>query len=566
MRDLAPDLILFNGQITTWDNELPHCQALACKDGRVVAIGNDADVLALTGPKTQSINLAGKTAIPGLNDAHNHMLEVGIKFTRLELENCTSIADMVAGVREWAQRTPPGQWIIGEGWNESLFAEGRLPDRHDLDAATTQHPVLLKRFFNMDVVNSTALHMAGVSRDTPDPNGGKIEREPDGAPSGILRAAAKLFVRNLLSEPSLEQRVEALDKASRVYLSYGITSILDPGLYPAEMQAYQTAYLRGKLHIRANLMPSWHGFREEEIEQTLDMRASQLGLFSGFGDDWLRLGGLKMAVDGGTTSHTAWMFQPFVGETEVRNFNRLNPDDLRRYFKRGHELGWDIGIHAIGDRAHHESAMAFAAVLDAAEDVGRRTDDGLNSPPIPSHLPSSVSRQSPRHNLIHAYFATEASLQAMAEFDIAAVIQPTFIYYEGDDLFRDVGETLAHQYKPMRTYLDRGIRVVATSDVPSTVHFNPFISLYALVTRKTHKGTRIAPQEAVTREEALRAYTESGPWLTREEDHKGRLSLGYLADIAVLDRNYFTCPEEEIKAIQVDMTIVNGQLAFTREP
>ena len=564
VRDLAPDLILHNGQITTWDPDLPHCSALACKDGRIVALGDNAHVLALAGPHTQTIDLQGKTTVPGLNDAHNHMLEVGIKFTRLELENCSSISEMVDGVRAWAKRTPPGQWIIGEGWNESLFQEGRLPNRHDLDAATTQHPVLLKRFFNMDVVNSTALALGGVTRDTPDPHGGKIEREPDGSPSGILRAAAKLFVRNLIPEPSLHQRVQALDIASQTYLRYGITSILDPGLYPKEMQAYQTAYEQGKLHIRANIMPSWHGFREEEIESELDMRASQLGLFSGFGDDWLRLGGLKMAVDGGTTSHTAWMFQPFLGETEVRNFNRLDPDDLRRFFKRGHELGWDIGIHAIGDRAHHESALAFAAMLDTVEDGRQMTDDGQNAPSSPSRLSSSVVRQSSRHNLIHAYCATETSLQAMAEFDIAAVIQPTFIYYEGDDLFRDVGERLAHQYKPMRTYLDRGIRVIATSDVPSTVHFNPFISLYALVTRKTHKGTLIAPQEAVSREEALRAYTESSPWLTREEDRKGRLSLGYLADIAILDTDYFTCLEEDIKNIQVVMTIVNGRVAFEK--
>jgi predicted amidohydrolase YtcJ len=296
-------------------------------------------------------------------------------------------------------------------------------------------------------------------------------------------------------------------------------------------------------------MPSWHGFREDEDESNLDKRAAELGVFSGLGDDWLRLGGLKMAVDGGTTSHTAWMFQPFVGETEVRNFNRLDPDDLRRFFARGTQLGWDIGIHAIGDRAHHESALAFAAVMDA------------HSPLL---LGEGAGVRHYRHNLIHAYFATEESLQAMVEFDIAAVIQPTFIYYEGDDLFRDVGDELAHRYKPMRTYLDRGIRVVATSDVPSTVHFNPFIGLYSLVTRKTHKGTKIAPQEAATREEALYAYTVAGAWLTREEDHKGPLRPGFLADLAVLDRDYFSCDDEEIKDINVLMTIVNGKIAFAQ--
>jgi predicted amidohydrolase YtcJ len=539
-RDPAPDLILFNGQIATFVPKLPRCRALACKDGRVVALGDDADVRALAGAHTQQIDLGGRTAVPGFNDAHNHMLELGLKLGRLAVENCRSIAEMVELVREQAAHTPAGEWIVGEGWNESLFAEGRLPDRHDLDAATTRHPVLLKRFFNMDVVNSRALELAGVSRATPDPAGGRIERLGDGSPSGILRASAKLLCRQLLADPSMDECVAALDAAGRAYLAVGITSVLDPGLRPWELHAYQLARTAGKLHIRANLMPSWHGFREDENAGQLDVRAAELGVFSGLGDDWLRLGGLKMAIDGGTTSHTAWMFQPFVGETKVHDYNRLDPEDLRVFFARGHALGWDIGIHAIGDRAHHEAAAAFADVL-------------AESP-----------RSDHRHNLIHAYFASQASLQQMARYQIAAVIQPTFIYYEGDDLFRDVGAELAQRYKPMRTYLDRGIPVIATSDIPSTVHFNPLIGLYSLVTRKTWQGTPIAPQEAVTREEALRAYTLAGAWLTREEDHKGPLAPGYLADIAVLDRDYFTCPEEQIKDIAVELTVVDGKVAYRR--
>ncbi|MBU6361435.1 MAG: amidohydrolase [Chloroflexota bacterium] len=540
-RDLSPDLILYNGNIHTFDKTVPQCSAIACKDGRVIALGDDSSVRALAGQRTQQIDLAGKTAVPGLNDGHNHMLQLGIKMTRIQLDLVKSIAEMVELVRERAKITPPGQWIIGEGWNESTFAEGRLPNRHDIDVATSEHPVILQRFFNMDVVNSRGLLLAGITRDTPDPQGGKIEREANGEPSGILRAAAKQPVRSLLPKPTMDECIAALDAASSEYLTYGITSVLDPGLYPYEIQAYLLAHKAGRLRVRTNLMPSWHGFREDEHEAELDDRAANLGVFSGLGDDWLRLGGMKMAVDGGTTSRTAWMFQPFVGETVVRDYNRLDPAQLRRYFARGHELGWDIGIHAIGDRAHHECAAAFADVLKKA--------------PKRDH----------RHNLIHSYFATEESLQNMTEYGLGAVIQPTFIYFEGDDLFRDVGETLAHQYKPMRTYLDRGIRVIATSDIPSTVHYNPYISLYALVTRKTHKGTLIAPQEAVTREEALYAYTCTAPWLTREEDHKGPLSLGYLADIAVLDRDYFTCPAEEIKDIMPVMTIVDGKVAWQKD-
>ena len=539
LRDLAPDLILHNGRIVTLSGALPGCSALAAKDGRIVALGDDVDVLALAGPATQVIDLVGRTAIPGLNDAHNHMLQVGLKLSRLPLENCQSIAEMVDLVRAAAARTPPGEWILGEGWNESLFAEGRLPHRSDLDAATIDHPALLMRFFNMDVVNSVALALAGIDAATEDPPRGRIERDTDGSPSGVIRAAAKPLVRRLLPQPTLAEQVAALDAASCAYLAYGITSILDPGLEPDELRAYVEAYRQGKLHVRSNVMPSWHGFHEETPEAVLDDRAAGLGIASGVGDDWLRLGGLKMAVDGGTTSHTAWMFQPFLGASEVKDYNRLNPEDLRRYFAQGHDQGWDIGIHAIGDRAHHEAAAAFADVL-------------------------ADRQHTARHQLIHAYFATEESLQHMARHDLAAVIQPTFIYYEGDDLFRDVGPELAARYKPMRTYLDRGIRVVATSDIPSTVHYNPFVGLYALVTRKSHQGTPIAPTEAVSREEALYAYTVAGAWLTREEDHKGSLALGYLADIAALDRDYFSVPEEAIKDVQVDLTIIGGRVVYQR--
>ncbi|NJN16167.1 MAG: amidohydrolase [Oscillochloris sp.] len=539
-RDPAPDLILFNGSIHTLWPELPRCSAIACKDGRITALGDDSQVRVLAGSQTEQIDLAGRTVIPGLNDAHNHMLELGLKLGKLQVENCRSIAEMVALVREAAAQTPPGTWIVGEGWNESLFAEGRLPTRQDLDAATSAHPVLLKRFFNMDLVNSQALELAGVGRHTPDPQGGRIERDESGEPNGILRAAAKLFCRQLLPEPSESELIAALDAAGKAYLAVGITSILDPGLYPGEMRAYLRARNQGMLRVRVNLLPSWHGFREDEAREQLDARAAELGVFSGLGDEWLRLGALKMAIDGGTTSRTAWMFQPFLGEDKVHDFNRLDPEDLREFFARGHELGWDIGIHAIGDRAHHEAALAFADVLDSA--------------PPRDH----------RHNLIHGYFASEASLLHMARHNLAVVIQPTFIYYEGDDLFRDVGSELAHRYKPARTYLDRGIRVVATSDIPSTAHYNPFVGLYSLVTRKTWQGTLIAPHEAISREEALYAYTVAGAWLTREEQFKGPLAPGFLADLAVLDRDYFTCPEDAIRAIEVDITVVGGKVAYQK--
>jgi predicted amidohydrolase YtcJ len=532
----APDLLLYNGRIATQLAEVPYVSALAVRADRVLAIGDDAEILALADQQTLTIDLGGRTVIPGINDAHNHMLDYGLKLKRISLDDCDSIAEMTRRVAVTAATLPDGSWIVGDGWNESLFAEGRLPNRHDLDAATTRHPVLLRRFFNTDVVNSLALELAGITAETADPQGGRIERFADGSASGILRASAKDLCRTLIPAPNAEECAAALAAAAEAYARVGITSILDPGLNEWEIQAYINARQAGVLLQRANLMVSWHGFRTDEPEALCDQRSALLGGLCGMGDDRLRIGGLKMAIDGGTTSRSAWMYQPFLGEDTVYDYNRLDPAQLREYFARGHDQGWDIGIHAIGDRAHHEAAAAFHDVLQQRPAAGRR------------------------HNLIHGYFASPQSLDWMVEHELAVVVQPTFIWYEGDDLFRDVGAEPAARYKPLKTYLARGIHVVATSDVPSTPYYDPFIGLYSMVTRKSRLGTLIAPDEAITREQALEAYTLGGAWLTHEEQDKGRLAPGCLADFAVLDRDYFSCDAEEIKDIRVLLTAVGGQI------
>jgi hypothetical protein len=321
---------------------------------------------------------------------------------------------------------------------------------------------------------------------------------------------------------------------------YGITSVVEPGLRPEEIRAYQSFHQEGELSVRMNLMPSWWGFYDDEQGDHLDHRAGELGLYSGFGDEWLRIGALKMAIDGGTTPHTAFMYEPYEGDTELVAFNRIPLDALLRYFRTAQELGWDVGIHCCGDHAQDMAVDTFARV---AREI-----------PFPDA----------RHNIIHAYFPTPRALDQMAEYNIAAVLQPTFIYWEGDLLFRDVGEQRAKNYKPVRKYLDRGVVVTSSSDVTSTVSANPFVSLYALVTRKNRLGQEIAPHEAVSREEALRTFTQGGTWLTREEAIKGSLEVGKLADMAVLDRDYFSVPAEEIKDIQVDKTIVGGQVVWER--
>jgi predicted amidohydrolase YtcJ len=540
IKDLSPDLILLNGRICTLDDESTVAQAVAVKDGRVIAVGGDAEIEGLAGPNTERVALDGRTVIPGIFDSHNHLMEVGAKLSTIRLDECRSQEEMMELVRERAKETPPGEWIVGQGWNEGNFADGKLPTRHDIDPATDEHPVILMRFFNTDVVNSVALRMAGVTRSTPDPESGQIHRDADGEPDGLLRAAAKMLVRPLVPRPGLAEMKEHLRLACAEMHRFGITSVVEPGLYPREIRAYQSFYQDGELSVRVNLMPSWHGFHDDEKEEDLDHRAGELGIYTGLGDEWLRMGGLKMAIDGGTTPHTAYMYEPFEGESEVINYNRLGLDDLYRYFRAAQELGWDVGIHCCGDHAQDMAVDTFAKV---ARDV-----------------PNADAR----HNIIHAYFPTPRALDQMAEYNVAAVLQPTFIYWEGDLLFRDVGERRAQNYKPARKYLDRGVVVTSSSDVTSTVSANPFVALYALVTRKNNIGQEVAPHEAIGREEALRTYTIAGTWLTREEKLKGTIEVGKLADMAVLDRDYFSVPEEEIKEIQVDTTIVGGKVVWNR--
>ncbi|MFT7584672.1 MAG: putative amidohydrolase YtcJ [Cellvibrionaceae bacterium] len=545
--DQSPDLILTNGRFHILDLENTVVRAVAVRDGRILATGNERLIGDMAGPATKVIDLEGKTVIPGIFDSHAHLQEVGLKLAAIRLDECKSPEEMMELVREKAADTPPGTWIVGMGWNEGNFsdadgriANGRMPTKHDIDPATDQHPVILQRFFNCDVVNSKALELAGITSKTPDPAGGKIEHDEHGEPNGLIRAGAKLLVRNLLPKATQTDLKNAIRLGCEEFNRFGITSTIEPGLRPHQLQSFQDYHQETGMSVRTALMPSWHGFFEDETTDELDARAKQYGLHSGFGNEWLQINGLKMAIDGGSSPHTAWMYEPFEGEDAVIDYNRMSPADLERYFRMAQELGWDIGIHACGDRAQDVVASAFAKV---AQDV---------------------PRPDARHNIIHAYFPTDTAIEQMAEHNIAAVVQPTFLYWEGNMIFRDVGEKRAANWKPVRKYLDRGVHVTASSDVPSTVSVNPFVGMYALVTRMNNLGREVGWDQAVTRREALRMYTADGTWLTREEKLKGTLEPGKLADFAVLDRNYFSIPVDEIKDVQVDLTLCGGKVVWER--
>ena len=275
IRDLSPDLILTDGRFYTPGRR--ECRGAGRGDQRRPLHGRSATTpksRALAGSgQPAEISLGGRAVIPGLFDSHVHMLESGAKLATIRLDECESPEEMAALVAARAKDTPPGTWIIGQGWNEGNFRDGRLPTRHDIDPATAEHPVVLMRFFNTDVVNSYALRLAGITRSTPDPDQGRIERDADGEPNGLLRAKAKGLVRRLIPQPTADETRQALRLGCREMLRFGITSVIEPGLNSEEIRAYQSFYDDGELTVRTNLMPSWHGFRQEESETQLHDRA-----------------------------------------------------------------------------------------------------------------------------------------------------------------------------------------------------------------------------------------------------------------------------------------------------
>lgn len=540
-QDLSIDVALVDGHIHTLDGCCPRVEAVAVKDRRIVALGQTNDIQTLTGPGTMMIDLAGRTVIPGFFDAHVHVMEMGTKLSWIPLDDCQSIEEMVARVRERAENTPPGDWIIGHGWNEADFAEGRLPNRHDIDAATTQHSVVLMRVFNKYVVNTPALKAAGIHKDTPDPSGGEIVHGPDGVPNGLLFANAKNLVMPFLPQPTEEEMKRAVKIGMDRLHSFGITSFLEPGLRPWEIGAYQALLEDGALTARVNVMVSWYGYWcAYESDEQLAYRAQEMGIRSGFGDEWLRLGGLKMALDGGIAPHTAFMYEPFEGESEPVDYNRLDIEKLPAYLETAQGFGWDVGIHCMGDRAQDVAVDALVRVSEA------------------------MPKPNARHNIIHGTFPTREAMRSMAEHNIAVVIQPSVLYYDSNALPDHVGRERMERYKPARSYLDHGVRVVSSSDMIYTKSANPFVGLYALITRKNAQSQVVGVGEGLTREEALQSYTGAGAWLTREKRIKGTIALGKLADMAVLDRDYFSVPKEEIKEIEVEMTIVGGEIVYEK--
>ncbi len=539
-----PDLMMVDGPIYSPGPNREAADALAVIDGKIAAVGSTEEIRPSAGPETRVVSLAGRSAIPGIIDSHNHLLTAGSHMADgILLFDVTSIDELKRRVADRAAEIGPGRWITGAGWIENQFAEWRAPTRRDLDEAAPRNPVVLDRLFAASAVNTLALEAAGIDRGNAPGERGVVECDSKGRPTGILRDGAQVPVHRAASDAgvgrTLEDMARYIETAAREYIRWGITSVVDPGVTPRGLRAYQMCLLRGCLPLRVNAMPAWHGLRPE-MEKELEGRVDHLGMFTGFGNENLRLGALKMALDGGLGSRSSWMYEPFIDGGCSTTPLRFSPGDIDRFFSEGAGAGWSIGIHCCGDRAQDTACAAF------------------------DRLPRTRLAGPVRHNIIHGYFPTEYSLELMARRDIAVSAQPGFIWVEGDLYETVLKPDRLHDFKPLRTYRDRGIRVAINSDMTSA-HYNPFWGLHSAVTRKTARGKRLGRRECVDRFEGLEMMTAAGAYLCGEEDTKGTLVPGMLADIAVLDRDFAAVSDDELRDLEVDMTIVGGKVVFDGE-
>ncbi len=535
-----PDLLLVNANVLTMDPGRPTASAVAVAGGRIVGVyDGEPDVTA-----KDVIDLRGLTLIPGFHDAHNHMIGFGLSLTEVDLRT-GSQDELYARVAAKAATTPEGEWVIGSGYDQTRT--GAHPHRDALDAIAPNHRVWLKHTSShMCVVNSLVLADLGIGETVPQVDGGRVTTDAAGRPTGLLEERAQELVGNLTHPYPLATLTDAVDAAGRRYLAEGITSVTEAGVgggwigqSPVELAAYVNARDQGRLHVRVELMVISDAFHplgahpSDGIETGID-----LGLRTGFGDDWLRLGPMKIFTDGSLVGRTAAMSAPFEGDPGNSGYLQADADQLTEMIVEAHRAGWRVAAHAIGDRAIDLALDAFA---DAAD---------------------QYPRARPRHRIEHFAAARPDQVARAAKLGVVAVGQGRFASELGDGMLAAVGAERAAWLYRQRSLLNAGLVLPGSSDRP-VASGAPLLGIHDMVNRRTATGAPFNVAEAITPAEALRAYTWGSAYAAKQERIKGSISPGKLADFTVLSEDPTAVAPDRIAGLEVVATFLDGDLRYT---
>ena len=533
------DLVLRGGRIVTMDAAHPEAEALAARGQRLVAVGTDAEMERLIGPGTEVIDLDGAVAVPGLIEGHAHFLGVGRAKMQLDLRTAASFDDIVAMVEAAVAEAEPGQWIFGRGWHQEKWDHAPQPNvsglpYHDaLSAVSPDNPVLLTHASGHAVmVNGRALEMAGIDEKTPDPPGGEIVHGAGGRPIGVLLETAEELVGKLVDSEWDEATVRRMvELAAEESLANGITSFQDAGSSFRQVALFKQMAEAGELPIRLWVMLSednealaegLHGYRVHRV-----------------GDGYLTVGGIKRFADGALGSHGAWLLKPYTDLPESIGLNIATPDELRESARLAAEYGLQLCTHAIGDRANRMTLDVYQETIDSRPD-GRDL----------------------RWRIEHAQHLDPADIPRFEELGVIAAMQPIHCVSDGPWVVQRLGEERARQGAYVwRSLLDSGAIIVGGTDAP-VESVDPIPDYRAAVTRMMNNGVAFFPEQCMTREEALRVRTLDAAYGAFEEDIKGSLEIGKLADVTVLSQDLLTVPADWILDTEVLYTIVGGRVRY----
>jgi predicted amidohydrolase YtcJ len=545
------DLVVLDAKILTVDERFREAQALAVRDGRFVAVGSTDEVRARIGHATRVIDGGGRTIIPGLIDSHVHALGVAAAEASQPFQNLRSIGELQDWIRATARRVPRDTWIWTPRVYPPRLRERRYPTRQELDEAAPHHPVAVDGAYAFSL-NSLALRAAGVTRASADPPGGAIVKDARGEPTGLLRNVGPMLARFQPGE-SAAPPLDMLERVHRQYVATGITSVIERSATVEGYRAYEALQRGGRLHVRATVtLRIPHPEDAGQVERFI----TSLPFRFGSGDDWLKVGPLKIFVDGGILLGTAFMRAPYgpgahdlyaIDDPAYRGVLTLTPEQMRAAIAMGHTHGWQMVVHVTGDAGVDAVLDAFAA--------------------------AQAQRPSPdrRDTLIHAYFVHPESAARAARLGVLVDTQPAWYYKDADALATGLGrERLAH-FIGLRTLRQAGVDVAINTDHMFGLDrdealnpFNPFLTIYAATTRRTQSGAVVSGGEAVSREEALRMMTSAAARFSFDEKTRGSIEVGKLADFVVLDADPMTCPPDRLRAVRAEMTVVGGRVAYER--
>jgi predicted amidohydrolase YtcJ len=540
------DLVLKNGKIVTLDPARPQAQALAARGGRIVAVGSDAEVAPYVGQKTRVIDLAGRLAVPGLIEGHGHFTGIGEAKLGLELMSVKNWDEIVAMVGEAARKAKPGEWIVGRGWHQEKWdhppspaVEG-FPTHASLDRVSPDNPVLLTHASgHASFANARALQLAKIDRNTPNPPGGEILREASGEPVGLLRETAQGLTRRALAEARArrsraEVQAEArrvIELASQECVSKGLTSFQDAGSPFDTIELMKTMAAEGKLPLRLWVMV-------REPNEALAPRLAGLKTI-GFADDHVTVRAIKKVMDGALGSRGAWLLAPYSDLPTSTGLNTTPVPEIAETARLAVANGYQLCVHAIGDRANRETLNIFEKAAAGRKDLRWRVE--------------------------HAQHLHPDDIPRFAQLGVIASMQAVHCTSDGPWVIKRLGEQRAREGAYVwRSLMKTGAVVTNGTDAP-VEDVSPIASFYSAVTRRMKDGNLFFPEQKMTREEALASYTTANAYAAFEEKDKGSLAVGKLADVTVLSRDIMTVPEADIPGAQAAYTIVGGKVVFERK-